>query len=34
VAHLITAVKNDDTEEFDEDEDEDNTDDENPFMNI
>jgi hypothetical protein len=31
VAHLIAAVKNDDTEEFDEDEDEDHPDDENSF---
>jgi hypothetical protein len=34
VAHIIAAVKNDDTEEFDEDEDEDNPDDENPFSNM
>jgi hypothetical protein len=33
VADLIAAVKNDDTEEFDDDEDEDNPDDENPFIN-
>jgi transposase InsO family protein len=34
VAHLIAAVKNDDTEEFDENADEDNPDDENPFINM
>jgi hypothetical protein len=34
VAHLIASVKNDDTEEFDEDENEDNPDDESPFINM
>jgi hypothetical protein len=34
VAHLIAAVKNDDTEEFDEDDDEVNPNDENPFINM
>jgi hypothetical protein len=34
VAHLIVAVKNDNTEEFDEDEDKDNSDDENLFINM
>jgi hypothetical protein len=34
VGHLIAAVKNDNTEEFDEDEDEDNPNNENPFINM
>jgi hypothetical protein len=34
VDHVIAAVKDDNTEEFDEDEDEDNPNDKNPFINM